>query len=327
MTQFKSILVATDFSEAAHNAVRRAALIAAEHDARMTLLKVVDPSDARPLGSRSKSTLIDQKVAQAHAALGRHAAEIADRHDVHVRTEVQVGDALQHVCAMGEDADLLVVAASSPKRFKDHFFPTAAERLSRLLRRPVLVTKQPVQGRYRSVLVPVDFTATSEVAVHTAMALAPSARVHLFHALSRHPSARLRADVPPALVRQYEDRDRQKGVHRLRSMVASPDHARINVSADHGDPARLTVEKQKKILADLVVMGKNGRSALRDFLLGSVANRALWETDCDVLVIPATSVPGRVIGARRARHGSGPHPVRPRSPCVAHGTPSSAART
>jgi nucleotide-binding universal stress UspA family protein len=166
----------------------------------------------------------------------------------------------------------------------------------------MLVTKQPVQGRYRRVLVPVDFTATSNAAVHMAVTVAPSARLHVFHALSPHAAARLRADVAPPLVREYEDRDRRAGMHRLRAIVASLGHAMVNVSVEQGHPAHLTLERQKKIRADLVVVGKNGRSAVVDFLLGSVANRALSDSPCDVLVIPAASVPGQVMGERSTGH-------------------------
>ncbi|AKJ30778.1 universal stress protein [Caldimonas brevitalea] len=303
MTPITSILVATDFSVAANIAVRRAALIAAQHDARMTLLNVVDPSTFRPLrGWVSKSTAIDFKVAQAHVALGGFAAEIAGRHDVHVRTAVQIGDALEHVRQMMEDADLLVVGASSADPLKDFLFGTPTERLLRLLRRPVLVAKQPLEGPYRRVLVPVDFTESSEAAVRTALDLAPFAAIHLIHALSGHPLTRLRADVPEAVIREYEARDRQRGVRRLRSMVASLDHARLHICADHGDPAHLTLAKQKRIVADLVVMGKKGQSTVSDFLLGSVVNRVMSNTPCDVLVIPKASVP-RLIAQPERRDG------------------------
>jgi nucleotide-binding universal stress UspA family protein len=294
ITSFRSILVAVGAADAAaRHAVGRAALIAAQHRARLTLLKVVDPCGKRT---------IKQKLAQAQIVLGEHAAEIAGRHDIHVRTVVQVGDLLQHVCTHMEDADLLVVAASGRKRWKDLLLPTVAERLSRRLDKPLLVTKQPVQGRYRKVLVPVGFTATSEAALAMAATVAPSARLHLFHALSPHPASRLRADVAPALVREYEDEDRLQGVHRLRSIGAALNHPDVHVSVEHGHPVHLTLERQKKMRADLVVMGKNGRSAVVDFLLGSVATRALADSPCDVLLIPAASVAGRVVGARTSGH-------------------------
>ena len=43
MNPLESILVTTDFSDAANQALQRAALIATQHQARLTLLHVVDP--------------------------------------------------------------------------------------------------------------------------------------------------------------------------------------------------------------------------------------------------------------------------------------------
>ncbi len=295
MTRFTSILVAMNF--ASRHAVRRAASIAAQHDARLTLLHVVDPFQAGRWRTHLTSSAIEQQVAQAHAVLGGYASEVADWHDVPVRTEVQVGDPLKRVRVHAHDTDLVVVA-SGRKRLEDLFFPTVVERLSQRLRTPVLVVKRRVQGRYLKVLIAVDFTRTSEGVVQTAMSLASSAKLHLFHALSSHPSERLRADVPPALVREYEDRDRRNSTHRLRSLAGSLNPARVDVSVEHGHPVPLTLQAQERIGADLVVMGKNGRSAIADFLLGSVANRAVSEAPCDVLVIPAASAPRHVMGAR-----------------------------
>ena len=49
MTPIATILAATDFSPDGNNAVRRAALLARQLDARLTLLHVVDQAGFEPL--------------------------------------------------------------------------------------------------------------------------------------------------------------------------------------------------------------------------------------------------------------------------------------
>jgi len=49
MTRFTSILVAPDFSIDGNNAVRRAALLAHEHGARLKLVHVLDPAGCQSL--------------------------------------------------------------------------------------------------------------------------------------------------------------------------------------------------------------------------------------------------------------------------------------
>ena len=76
MTRFRSILVATDFSDHATHAVRRGALLAKHHAARLSLLHVVNPAGSRPLRQWfSPSIDVDLKAAQAR----RHAAPVRCR--------------------------------------------------------------------------------------------------------------------------------------------------------------------------------------------------------------------------------------------------------
>lgn len=65
--------------------------------------------------------------------------------------------------------------------------------------------------------------------------------------------------------------------------------ARVSRTITHGYPPRLIAETEKDIGADLVVIGKHGRSALEDLLLGSVTLHTLASADCDVLVVPVTA--------------------------------------
>jgi nucleotide-binding universal stress UspA family protein len=86
MTPFTSIVVATDFSIDGNHAVRRAALLAHAHRARLKLVHVVDPAGCKPLRDWfSPSIDIDLKAAQARESLRRFAVEIAGRYDLPAR--------------------------------------------------------------------------------------------------------------------------------------------------------------------------------------------------------------------------------------------------
>ena len=77
MTSFKSILAATDFSVDGNNAVRRAALLAHEHGARLHILHVLNAAGCKPLRDWFSPTLdFDLKAAQA--ALRSVAAAVSE---------------------------------------------------------------------------------------------------------------------------------------------------------------------------------------------------------------------------------------------------------
>ncbi|MDZ7809638.1 MAG: universal stress protein [Arhodomonas sp.] len=59
---------------------------------------------------------------------------------------------------------------------------------------------------------------------------------------------------------------------------------KVRRSVHHGYPARVILEQANAMGCDLVVMGKHGRGAVEDALVGSVTRHVLSQAGCDVLV-------------------------------------------
>ena len=110
MTSFISILAATDFSVDGNNAVRRAALLAHEHGARLHILHVLNPAGGKPLRDWFSPTLdLDLKAAQARDALRHLAVEISGAHDLTASVEVAVGNPFETLMKASEHVDLVVL--------------------------------------------------------------------------------------------------------------------------------------------------------------------------------------------------------------------------
>lgn len=290
MTSFKSILVATDFSVDSHHAVRKAALLAQQHEAQLTVLHVVNRARFNSLREWFSSSIdTDLKTAQARATLRQFAAEIAGRHGVAVTFEVLVADALAEILRRSERADLVVLGQRGKNPFKDLVIGSTADRLLRKCRRPMLVVKRAVGDPYRQILVPVDFTADSEAALHAAAGLVPNADIHVFHALnSSGESAMRQAEVPAAVIREYREMEDGKACARMHGLIATlgMPSGRVSAALGRGRAWRSTLDQADALRADLIVAGKPRRSALADFLLGSVTRRLLAHSKCDLLVVP-----------------------------------------
>ena len=112
MTRFTSILAATDFSVDGNNAVRRAALLAHQHGARLHILHVLRPEGCKPLREWFSPTLdIDLKAAQARAALRRVAERVARGADPQEIFAVVATEASQLLGEQAMTPDSLAVAA------------------------------------------------------------------------------------------------------------------------------------------------------------------------------------------------------------------------
>ena len=293
MTRFRSILVATDFSDHATHAVRRGALLAKHHAARLSLLHVVNPSGSRPLRQWfSPSIDVDLKAAQARATLRQFAAEITGRHGLRPRCRVVVGESFDEIRRASEGADLVVLGQRGWNPLKELVIGSTVDRLLRSGRRPTLVVKQPVAGVYRRILVPVDFTSHSEVCLQMAGRLAPKAEVQVFHALASSQEFQLRmAGMPSAAIRDHSDIEDMKWHLRMQSIAAQVgiESGRLGTVVQRGPAWACTLGQADAYGADLIAVAKHGSSAMADFFLGSVTRRLLATAKCNLLVTPPAS--------------------------------------
>ena len=290
MTTLNSILVTTDFSEAAHRATCRAALIAAEHGAELTLLNVEDPSSFRALRGRfSARSGFEEKFAHTKARLERVARAIGAKTGVRVTPLARVGSPLEQIRAVAQDADLMVVGAKNGNALRAFVLGTPAERLLRLFRLPVLLAREAVTGAYRHILVPTDLGASSRHQLHAAMRLFPAAGIHLFHALTGGGPPGVAAPQPPSPEPHGASpgtQEQDEGLRALKSLTVVAGGRNASLTVAEGDPSLLSLQRQEAVRAELIVIGKNGQSTFGEYLLGRVAQRILASAKCDVLVTP-----------------------------------------
>jgi nucleotide-binding universal stress UspA family protein len=289
MTPLTSILAATDFSIDGNNAVRRAALPVHDHGASLKLVHVLYPAGCRPLRDWfSPSIDMDLKAAQARQSLRRFAVEITGRYDVSASVEVMIGEPLETLMRASERVELLVLGRRGRRRFKALLVGRTADRLLRTCRRPMLVVKTPVDGAYRRVLVPVDFTPPSDAAIQVAARLVRERSLHVFHAINSHREAvRRDTDVPEHIICESRLRQEARTLARMRRKAAGLGLGSTGKSFAMalGHPVWSTLSHAHRLGADLIVVGKKGRSTLGEFLLGSVSRHLLAGSSCDMLIV------------------------------------------
>ncbi len=137
------------------------------------------------------------------------------------------------------------------------------------------------------ILVPVDFSEGSEVAVHHALNIARhlDTALVLLHVgvILEHPE-----DLPGAgsiyagVARAQLEADRAQ-LGELRTRISGQGVEVSQMIAD-GFADTAIVDAAAELDADLIVMGSHGRSGIRRMLLGSVAERVVRLAPCSVLV-------------------------------------------
>ena len=135
----------------------------------------------------------------------------------------------------------------------------------------------------RNVLVPTDFSETSDAALHyaTEMALTLGARLYLMYVPGKT-GEHFEANYP---LGQFETATRE----RLSSFLTKEQLERLHpeYALRVGAPAEEIVRYAELCDIDLIIMGTHGRSGIAHVLLGSVAEQVVRVAPCPVLLVRA----------------------------------------
>jgi nucleotide-binding universal stress UspA family protein len=288
------ILAVTDFSAPARHAADRAARLAHETGAPMTLMHVISGSALMDLRQwlAADQSLEPQLLADARQQLKRLADELQVARQVAVRAVAASGAVLDEI---GREADaleagLLVLGARGAGFLRRLVLGTTSERLVRRTTCPVLVVRHSAHEPYRRALLALDFSPWSAQAVKVARRVAPHARLVLLNAYQVPFEEKLRfAGVEAATIDHYRQQARLQAVQRVHALAqaAGMRPGTWDPCIVEGDASQRIVEQEQELDCDLVVVGKHGQSAAEDLLLGSVTQHVLAEGGVDVLVSTA----------------------------------------
>jgi nucleotide-binding universal stress UspA family protein len=164
-----------------------------------------------------------------------------------------------------------------------------------LLARRVLETPSGVtaMARPKRLLVPTDFSATSNIAFSYAldMAVRDGANIHVLHVID---DTKFAAVYPDAVMvempglRERLTADAQKGLEEAIKTCAAR-NVTATTRVTFGPPASCITAEATGLGSDMIVMGTHGRSGFTHLMLGSVAERVLRTAPCPVLTVRDSS--------------------------------------
>ena len=285
----RPVLAATDLSAHARSAAVRAARLARQSGAELTLLHALPTGTTVELRRWLGRDVEQQLRDDAHRQLQALADELRAAHAITVHTHLSDGPVLDEVPRHADaiDAGLVVVGARGEGFLRRMVLGSTAERLLRRSVRPVLIVRTLPHERYRRALLTVDFSPWSAEVLALARQVAPDARWVLFHAFEVPFEDKLRfAGVELPLIDKYRTQARAHATQELQALARAAGLAsgQWDPCIVEGDASLRLVEQEQAQDCDLVVIGKHGQSAAEDLLLGSVTNHLLADGLADVLV-------------------------------------------
>lgn len=281
-----AVLVATDFSPAADEAIRQGHASAVARGAPLVVGHVL-PEFLRTrvlFPHEAGADPAEQAAFEAHArdAVRARVDALLGATPDHVDIDVESGSPHAGILQMAERAGtgLIVVGPG-----------TTALRVARATVCPVLVVRPPPPDG--PVIGASDFSDAALPALHAAVALAAERHRPLIvlHCLDINPVAAIASAgavgaLPLALIpeRAILEMEGAARVHLLRALA---DMGAIGeVAVVRRPPAVGIVAAAEANGASVVVVGTRGRSGISRFLMGSVAEYVAMHAPCSVLVVP-----------------------------------------
>lgn len=283
------ILCATDLLPKTDAAMARAGMLSDQLGADLTVLHVVVPGESQ--------MALEQTLQQASHEMQARVRPPQWRADnspsVAVHTGISANIILE--AAARSDVRLLVLGPHRKRPMRDALEGTIAEKALAARSCPVLVVRNEARDPYRRVLLALDASDASASAIRAAesLVLTPQMSATVVHA-HRPPYEGMRysADLGPQTIGRYAENWQRNANEVVRELLdhESDDAARYTIHIEQKPAAPGILQAIEYFSPDLLVMGTRGGGRLRRALVGSVANRVLLETDCDVLIVPDGSV-------------------------------------
>ena len=277
MSTYPAVIVGTDGSATAAEAVRRAALLAGRVGARLLVVTAFQrprPEDMGPasvVAGQSAEALISTSYRGA-AEAAQDAATMAARlvPGLSVDTATPEGEPAEQLLEMAEanPGALLTVGSQGMTGSKRFLLGSVPNKVSHHLVGDLLIFRtgvgRPVEAP-SSVLVGTDGSATATRALDRAIAVA--------------------GDLGATLTVLTVHADAEQGRRVLDDAAARAEQAGVTcqTALRTGDPAEAIVAEGQS--ADLVVLGSQGMTGAGRFLLGSVPNKVSHHASSDLLIV------------------------------------------
>lgn len=274
-TNIRSILALTDFSAEAGHALQRAASIAADHGAALTLVYLNEASGDR---------LADRLVRLAQ--LGR---QLHRRHGISVRAAQTAATTLADLVRRTRDADLLVLEPLSGHRFSG-MWPSPA--LPGLLARsecPLLIVRNGPERAYGQSILAIDPAVDPHALVRYASDFETDSTLDIYRIEKRRTSATVpRQRIPRSLVANSFREGRRSGRQQAFRLTDHLDnrHGRLLARTGRIDAVAQILNEQAFTGADLVIVARHRPTLVEGLLQRDFAQRLVRNLRCDLLVVP-----------------------------------------
>ena len=154
------ILVPTDFSEVANNALNHAVTVAKAYKNGITLLSIIEESFLGGIFSTNQADLVKEAL---ESRLEKMAVDIRNSYGIEVNTRIETGKVYKTIAEIAneENFDSIIMGSHGASGF-EQMIGSNASRAIKYSKIPVIVVKnQPIREGYKKIIMPIDLSIES----------------------------------------------------------------------------------------------------------------------------------------------------------------------
>ena len=282
MKLIDKILLSTDFSESAEDALQAALYLAKTYQAELLVLHVIADFQAAvaelPESVRGVVTGQLQEIEDRCAREGVQAGQML----------LETGNPFEHIVQQADfhDVNMIVMGAKGIENEAGHRVGITAQKVMRKARKPVWTVKQGMGMPIKRIVCAVDFSDPARHALGNAVHLARNlgAELSVLHVIQ--PLSGLGVGMGKTAEKtkvEYEEKEREKFEACFKDIDIHG--ITCNKEIRQGKPHQEILQLTNQLRADLLVMGSEGRTGMARFLMGSVAEKVVREMPCSVMMV------------------------------------------
>lgn len=283
MKKIKRILVGIDVFEESNFVLKRAFMLAKEHEASLFIVYAVQvPWLSLPDYFASNSLSVDEEGIQKK--LEKKIKSSNPMSKVSYSIFIKEGNADDIILYEAKliNADMIIIGAHSKSKGIKNLLGTTAQKITYKSHLPLLVVKNSVKKKYQNILAPTDFQKESGESVKYVKQLCPDTNISAVHS-----SETMYLGGPYAIEGidfvEYNDMAKKYARKDLKDFMKEHSIKKGKVIDGGFDSKESLIEYIKKGSYDLVVIGSRTTSGF-NALLGSVSSRLLKDSPTDILV-------------------------------------------
>ena len=291
MKKLHHVIAAIDFTSSCRSALREAMHRASLDGAAITVVHVMDEFLVHELKSALSA---DQATIRAEW-LERLKKFVADTEaGVPVNAEVRIGSPFTELveACRAYSADLLVMGAKG-SRNEPHRIGVIAAKCVRKAPVDVLLVREDAQGPFKKIVACVDFSENSAKAVQCALHVAQQdgGSLDCLHVYQSALAMSLDyGGFAPSLPATYDPQALESWRKDLAAFLEplTRDAGAVAVSQHVTERVNIReaiLDHVNEVHATLVVLGTNGKTGLREMLIGTTAEKIVQHAPCSILAV------------------------------------------